>query len=107
MNVPRPPASLRGRTYLAAIAICLALATVLFSDRLAIVLHNSTESILFAVDPSAERAYRYGNHHFDATANTYAYDIDRATFYFERALELDPSLPYIHHQMARVYFLKG
>ncbi len=68
---------------------------------------NWYEDAAWALSPSAERAFAYGQAHFNARQSTGTYDIDRATFFLHEALRLDPSLPYIHHEIARVYFLKG
>lgn len=64
------------------------------------------EDISLAAYPSAQRAYLYGNKHFDAT-HADAYNISRAEDLYERATLLDPKLPYLQHQRARVAFLKG
>ncbi len=64
------------------------------------------EDTMFALFPSGERAYEYGNRHFDAK-NKYFYDFKRAAYFFREAVKLDPNLPYIYHQLARVAFLRG
>jgi tetratricopeptide (TPR) repeat protein len=67
---------------------------------------NMYEDISFTVAPSAEKAYAYGERHFNGQRES-AYDIARAEYYFNEALKSDPSLPYLHHEMARIYFLRG
>lgn len=56
--------------------------------------------------PSAERAFAYGERHFNAQQSA-DYNIERAEYYFEKAGQLDPALPYLNHELARIYFLKG
>ena len=67
---------------------------------------NIYEDTTFALDPSAERAYAYGSGHMDSE-RAISYDIDRAEYFFQRAFLLDPELPYLNHQIARVAFLRG
>lgn len=64
------------------------------------------EMVTFATFPSADNAYEYGNRHFDAR-EAGVYDVDRAEYFFEEALLLDPRLPYVRHQLARIAFLRG
>jgi tetratricopeptide (TPR) repeat protein len=64
------------------------------------------EDISFAVAPSATRAYVYGTWHFDVS-NPGMYDIARASALFEKAHTLDPAVPFLQHQRARVAFLEG
>ncbi len=85
------------------IAALLAVAALLFFS---VVPAQVRERMLLAVFPSAQRAYEYGNRHFSATKSS-EYDIDRAELFFKRALALDSQLPYVHHQLARIAFLRG
>ncbi|OGJ58042.1 hypothetical protein A2635_01425 [Candidatus Peribacteria bacterium RIFCSPHIGHO2_01_FULL_51_9] len=64
------------------------------------------EKVVLHLSPSAERAFKYGSKHFNGQDPLH-YDIDAAEYFFRQALELDPSLTYIHHQIARIYFLHG
>jgi len=64
------------------------------------------EDAMIAIAPSAERAYEYGNRHLDAQ-RAHSYDIDRAEYFFDKALTYDPALPYLNHQIARVAFLRA
>ncbi len=67
---------------------------------------SARESVVFYFFPSAQRAYDYGALHFDA--NTPAdYDIHKAQMYFTQASVMDPQLPYVYHQLARIAFLSG
>jgi tetratricopeptide (TPR) repeat protein len=64
------------------------------------------EDVIYAFFPSADRAFAYGNVHF----NPYDpgdYDIERAQFFFMQAAKLDPTLPYVYHQLARISFIDG
>src|SRR3989344_6627786 len=64
------------------------------------------ESFRMYVAPSAERAYAYGNRHFDAR-HPLLYDIVRAERFYNRAVVLDSHLPYLQHQLARIAFLRN
>lgn len=64
------------------------------------------ENILFAIDPSAERAFTYGERHFNAM-DPDAYGLDRAEYFYTKAAALDPTTPYLFHELARVAFLRG
>ncbi len=64
------------------------------------------EDVALMVDPSAARAYEFGNRHFDAVYPN-DYDIERAATLFEKAHARDPALPLLQHQRARIAFLKG
>ena len=56
--------------------------------------------------PSSERAYAYGAYHFDAR-DAHVYDLNRAESFFYRARNIDPQLPLVEHQLARIAFLRG
>jgi tetratricopeptide (TPR) repeat protein len=64
------------------------------------------ENGMYALTPSAARAFAYGGRHFNAE-KSYAYDIERARHFFTLAAEKDPTLPYVYHELARIDFLKG
>jgi tetratricopeptide (TPR) repeat protein len=64
------------------------------------------EDILYAVDPSAERAFQYGSRHFSSKEPA-QYDIDRAEYFFNLAAVKDPTILYLYHQLARISFLRG
>src|SRR3989344_549590 len=65
-----------------------------------------SEDISFAFSPSAERAFEYGERHLNGM-DVINYDLPRARTYFYKAAALDPSLLYVHHQIARIAFLQG
>ncbi len=69
-------------------------------------LWNAGEDALYRINPTATRAYAYGERHFDAN-NPSAYDIDRAQYFFELAATKDVNIPYLYHELARVSFLRG
>jgi tetratricopeptide (TPR) repeat protein len=69
-------------------------------------LSSAYEHMAFAVDPTAARAYEYGDVHFRAF-NPRTYDIDRAYYWYEKARELDHDFPGVYHQLARIAFLRG
>jgi tetratricopeptide (TPR) repeat protein len=64
------------------------------------------EDVSFALHPSAQKAYAYGDRHFDAL-QPQLYDLSRATYFFVEALKLDPKMPLLHHEFARLEFLRG
>jgi tetratricopeptide (TPR) repeat protein len=74
--------------------------------RFEILIQDLYEDISFAIAPSGQKAYDYGVLHFNAQDPS-EYDIDRAFRYFQDAEKLDPTLPYVHHELARIYFLNG
>ena len=64
------------------------------------------EMVRLFFDQSGELAYAYGDEHFNAN-NPSAYDIDFAEHCFRIAVQRDPQVPYVFHELARVEFLKG
>jgi len=64
------------------------------------------ENTTYALDPSAQRAYDYGERHFDAT-DPADYDVNRAEYFFNLAASQNPNIPYLYHELARISFLKG
>lgn len=88
---------------------CIALIAVLVVSQgapIRAVVGHVFEDLALALDPSAERAYRYATKYFDATRPD-DYDMARARELFETAHKLDPQLQYLQHQRARVAFLEG
>ncbi|MDP3646393.1 MAG: hypothetical protein Q8R25_04880 [bacterium] len=65
------------------------------------------EDIALFRAPSAARAADFGERHLDARSNPALYDIDRAEYMYREAAKLDPTYPYVNHQLARIAFLKG
>src|ERR1051326_5399254 len=59
------------------------------------------EDITMWLMPSAERAFAYGERHFDAT-NPALYDVRRANSFFIEAVAMNPRLPYVYHELARI-----
>ena len=72
-------------------------------SRMAVGVH---EDISFWFSPTPELAFEYGERHFDGQ-DVRNYDIGRAARYFHKAAALDHSLQYVHHELARVAFLRG
>ncbi len=64
------------------------------------------EDVNIALRPSAQLALEYGSRHLDAPHQS-LYDIDRSAYFFYKAYALDPKLPRVQHQLARVAFLQG
>lgn len=64
------------------------------------------ESIAYYFDPTVARAFAYGERHFNAR-NRSGYDIERAEYFFNKAADIDPTMPYLYHELARIAFLKG
>lgn len=67
---------------------------------------NIFENISYYFDPSAQRAFTYGERHFDSHDQK-TYDVKRAEYFFNLAAAKDPSIQYLYHELARVSFLKG
>jgi tetratricopeptide (TPR) repeat protein len=87
-------------TILAVIAFALVL------NAFYIQIKDTYEDVTYKIFPSAERAYALGEEHFNGQ-NSKEYDIERAEYYFMEALKLDPSITYVHHELARIFFLRG
>ncbi len=64
------------------------------------------EQAWISVFPSAALAVGFADRHFNSRMSA-SYDIDRAAYFYGIAEELDPSYPYVFHQLARIEFLKG
>lgn len=62
------------------------------------------EGVSFALVPSAQKAFDYGDFHFSASNPEY-YDINLAQYYFYKAAAMDPYLPLVWHQLARTSFI--
>lgn len=88
----------------AVLAVCTVMVLGLLYARP--LLRNRYEDIAYSLAPSAERAFAYGERHFDAR-NPSQYDISRAQYFFDLAAAKDPTLPYVYHELARIDFLKG
>ena len=86
--------------------IAIAAVVVLFALMYSPSVKGVYENAALFIDPSAERAFSYGGAHFDAS-HPDMYDLDRATYFFAEASEINPEYPYLHHQIARIAFLKG
>jgi tetratricopeptide (TPR) repeat protein len=64
------------------------------------------EDAMYGFFPSASRAYSYGERHFSAL-NPARYDLDRAEYFFNKAVAQDPDNEKVLHQLARIEFLRG
>jgi tetratricopeptide (TPR) repeat protein len=67
---------------------------------------STEENVLFAINPTADRAFTYGERHFSSSNSAY-YDIARAQYFFEKTVAIDPKYPYAEHELARIAFLQG
>ena len=96
-----------GITEVAVAGVC---AVVLFAafnmQRVEAVATKIREDVSYALYPSSEKAYAFGERHFNGQ-DVYNYDILRAEYFFREALRRDADIPYLHHEMARIHFLKG
>jgi len=86
--------------------IVIGLIAGVFISAFSTVAHNIYEDVAFFIAPSAGRAFADGERHFDAQEPG-QYDIAQAEYFFQKAARLDPSFPYVHHELARIYFLRG
>ncbi len=84
---------------LLALCVSMVLTLLLSSTRV-------REHFLITFAPSPGRAYTYGEQHLDA-GDMYIYDLKEAELFLKEALRLDPHIPFAHHQLARVDFLRG
>ncbi len=83
------------------VVIC-ALTGVTFFHTIEIALEKTS----LALFPSAQRAFDYGERHFNARTRG-EYDIVAAEYFFGKAADIDPKTPYLFHELARIAFLKG
>ncbi len=92
----------RNRTRVLIVLIsCVLIVVALFPN--IIVAFEKTSLALF---PSAQRAFSYGERHFDAKYPR-TYDIKTAEYFFGKAADIDANTPYLYHELARIAFLKG
>lgn len=84
----------------------LAIACVSVAIQLQRPASNLYEDVSYALHPSAPRAFEIGERHFNGQDPS-AYNVVRAATYFKKAVALDSHLLYVHHELARIYFLRG
>lgn len=94
------------RLFAAWIAAIAAIAILVLMTPLRVFLLDQYEEVAFAVHPTAALAFEYGERHLDAT-DPAEYDIILAQMYFKKAAALDPTYPYVYHELARISFLRG
>lgn len=94
------------RHFVIAIVIFVSVLAVVGTGSLQYRVVRTYEDIAFAVSPTAERAFAFGERHFSAR-DTALYDIDRAEYFFGKAADIDAKTPYLFHELARIAFLKG
>jgi tetratricopeptide (TPR) repeat protein len=70
------------------------------------VVARMAEDIALSHGPSAQQLFDYGERYFSSSSGN-GYDIVRAYDLFKKAGALDPSLPYLFHELARIQFLRG
>jgi tetratricopeptide (TPR) repeat protein len=85
--------------------IALALAIIVGARYLREPMIDWYEDISLALFPSGEKAFAYAERHFSSSRYPEDYDVNRARLLFLQAVHLDPSLLYVHHELARIYFL--
>ena len=86
----------------AILAVCAAL--LLFVWRQHALIERIEENIAYFFYPTPERAFAYGEKHFDALSPQ-EYDVQRAQYFFLQALAHDQNLPLAHYELARIAFL--
>lgn len=67
---------------------------------------NFYHCLAFSVTKSAQSSFVCGNYYF-GVYDVSRYDINRAEYYFAKAIEIDSTTPDAWHQYARIAFLKG
>ncbi|RJQ35261.1 hypothetical protein C4568_01420 [Candidatus Parcubacteria bacterium] len=88
------------------LVIVFILAVITTQTSAPLTLQIAHERLMMKIDPSGDRAYKYGTQHMDGEDPRH-YDIQAAETFLKQAVKLDPNLLYVHHQLARVAFLKG
>src|SRR5882724_11995884 len=86
--------------------LMLCAVAALFGIRQHRLVERTQENIAFFFDPTAARAFAYGERHFDAIASQ-EYDVDRANYFFTEALKADPKYPMANYELARIAFLQS
>ena len=93
-------------TYIIVFIIITGLYGYLFGQPFLAILADARENITYDMWPSADRAFAIAEHHFSDQYPS-AYNIDRAADFFRETERRDPGLKYVHHELARIAFLKG
>ena len=96
----------RRRFYIAAIVLLVCVSPFFYDGPVLALYRNTHESLMYRLFPSSERAFAYGERHFNAR-NPSSYDVERAAYFFGKAADIDPTFPYLYHELARIAFLKG
>lgn len=87
-------------------AASISLLIALFIGGIVLSSPDTREAVAYRFEPTASRALALGQKHFDSRRGD-IYDIDRASAYLEEAYAMDPDLPTLNHEMARIAFLRG
>ena len=105
--VPKPPRVLFLTTVVVILGVTIVLA-IHFSllNTAKVHLENAYEDVAYTLMPSAERAFVYGERHFNAMQKG-EYDVARAKYFSEETRRLDPDHSLVHHELARISFLEG
>ena len=77
-----------------------------WSSHITSLVEVGSENIMYAFAPSTQRAFDYGERHFDAT-DASLYNLNRAEYFFNKVAVVDPTFPYLYHELARISFLRG
>ncbi len=90
-----------------AVGVIAVIVIVLFRVPLAWSLWDLThhDAVILLAPRHAGLLFEVGSFHLNARSGDY--DLERAEDYLNRAALLDADLAYVHHELARVYFLKG
>ena len=83
------------------VIVCLFMGIAFFRQ-----IEISFEKASIALFPSAQRAFEYGERHFNARTRG-EYNIAVAEYFFGKAADIDANTPYLYHELARIAFLKG
>lgn len=71
----------------------------------ALSLRYSTE-LSFYIQPTAEKALILGQKSLNSLDHD-SYSIEKAEYFLRKAYKIDPTYPYVNHELARIEFLKG
>lgn len=68
--------------------------------------HTRLDVVAYISPHNPRLLFAMGSYYMDSESGR-TYDLDRAGSFLMKVLKLDPKLPYLQHQLARVAFLKG
>ena len=86
--------------------LILTAAIAFFAYKQQILFEKMQEDVAYLFNSTPERAFAYGEKHFNALTPD-EYDVDRAESFYKDAAKSDPNLPLVHFELARIAFLRS